>query len=73
MISHFFLMRGCVNMGPNCWQSILDLCQPLGPSFFFISRVTELPYRSANFVTWWFSCLVTKLEDFRENDEILGA
>jgi hypothetical protein len=35
--------------------------------------VTDLPYRSANFVTWWFSCLVTKLEDFRENDEFLGA
>ena len=26
--------------------------------------MTELPYWSANFVTWWFSSLVTKLEDF---------
>jgi hypothetical protein len=37
-----------------------------------ISGLTEFPKRSAYFVTWWFSCLVTKLEDFIENDEFLG-
>jgi hypothetical protein len=73
MVSYFFGMRGCLNSGPNCWQSTLGLCQPLGPSFLCIFGVTELPYRSANFVTLWFSCLVTKLEDFRENDEFVGA
>jgi hypothetical protein len=64
MISYFFGMRGCLNWRLHCWQSILDLCQPLGPSFLCICGVTGLPYRSANFVTWWFSYLVTKLVDF---------
>ncbi len=44
----------CLNSRHNCWQSILDLCQPLGSRFLRISRVTKLPYRSINFVTCWF-------------------
>ena len=52
MISYFFGMRGCLNSGPNCWQSILDLYQPLGPSFLGISRVTESGFRiRINFFT----------------------
>ncbi len=33
MISYFFGWGSCLNSGPYCWLSILDLCQPLGLVF----------------------------------------